>query len=230
VHESIFNTNDGHYRCPSTQQGYAPFSTWTRGLAWIMLGYAEQLELFETIADSEVAPFAKKADLVKAMEEAALATCDFYIDEGTAADGIPYWDTGAPNLHQLGDWKSRPAEPLNDHEPVDSSAAAIAAQGLLRLGRYLEKRNPTAAKRYWQAGLTVTNALFDEPYLSARAEHQGLLLHSVYHRPNGWDTIPAGQKVPSGESSMWGDYHGRELAIYLQRIIKSQPYHRFFWE
>ena len=27
VHESIFNLNDGSYRCPSTQQGYSPFST-----------------------------------------------------------------------------------------------------------------------------------------------------------------------------------------------------------
>ena len=35
VHESIFNTNDGSYRCPSTQQGYSPFTTWTRGQAWI---------------------------------------------------------------------------------------------------------------------------------------------------------------------------------------------------
>src|SRR5207247_6793582 len=32
AHESIFNLNDGSYRCPSTQQGYSPFSTWTRGL------------------------------------------------------------------------------------------------------------------------------------------------------------------------------------------------------
>ncbi len=31
VHESIFNLNNGSYRCPSTQQGYTPFSTWTRG-------------------------------------------------------------------------------------------------------------------------------------------------------------------------------------------------------
>ena len=30
VHESIFNINDGNYRCPSTQQGYSPFTTWTR--------------------------------------------------------------------------------------------------------------------------------------------------------------------------------------------------------
>ena len=50
VHESIFNTKDGQYRCASTQQGYAPFSTWTRGLAWVLLGYAEQLKYFETLS------------------------------------------------------------------------------------------------------------------------------------------------------------------------------------
>src|SRR5215475_6373075 len=38
VHESIFNVNDGRFRCPSSQQGYSPFSTWTRGLAWAMCG------------------------------------------------------------------------------------------------------------------------------------------------------------------------------------------------
>jgi len=51
VHESIFNVTDGRYRCPSTQQGYSPFSTWTRGLAWILLGYAEELEFLTTIPD-----------------------------------------------------------------------------------------------------------------------------------------------------------------------------------
>src|SRR6266446_6449563 len=44
AHESIFNVNDGSYRCPNSQQGASPFSTWTRGLAWAILGYAEQLE------------------------------------------------------------------------------------------------------------------------------------------------------------------------------------------
>ena len=33
AHESIFNVSDGSYRCPGTQQGWSPFSTWTRGLA-----------------------------------------------------------------------------------------------------------------------------------------------------------------------------------------------------
>ena len=74
---------------------------------------------------------------------------------------------------------------MNPHEPVDSSAAAIGAQGLLRLGRYLKD------DRYWNAGLTVCDALFQEPYLSTDDRHQGLILHSVYHRPNGWDAAPA---------------------------------------
>jgi hypothetical protein len=61
------------------------------------------------------------------MLKAAKATCDFYIDN-TPVDGVPYWDTGAPGLNKLGDYLNRPADPFNDHEPVDSSAAAIAAQ------------------------------------------------------------------------------------------------------
>ncbi len=49
AHESIFNLNDGSYRCPNSQQGYSPFSTWTRGLAWAILGFAEQLEFLGTL-------------------------------------------------------------------------------------------------------------------------------------------------------------------------------------
>ena len=55
-----------------------------------------------------------------------------------------------------------------------------------------------------------------------------LLLHSIYHRPNGWDYIPPGRIVPCGESSMWGDYHMRELALIVGREAKGQPYYTFF--
>jgi unsaturated chondroitin disaccharide hydrolase len=206
AHESIFNPNDGNYRCPNSQQGYSPFSTWTRGLAWAMCGFAEQLEFFATLEGH--------AEFRAAMEKAARATCDFWI-ANTPLDGIPYWDTGAPGLAQLGAWRERPADPFNAHEPVDSSAAAIAVQGLLRLGRYLKD------DCYWNAGLTVANALFDEPYLSLDANHQGLILHSVYHRPNGWCAGP-------GESSMWGDYHAREAALYLLRLVEGRPYLKFW--
>jgi unsaturated chondroitin disaccharide hydrolase len=222
AHESVFNTNDGNYRCPNSQQGYAPFTTWTRGLAWAMLGFAEELEYVATLSDDELAPFGGRGEVESFMRKAAEATCDFYIEHATASDGIPYWDTGAPGLSKLSDWQSRPSDPFNEHEPVDSSAAAIGAQGLLRLGRYLKN------DRYWQAGLTVCQTLFDAPYLSTVANHQGLILHAVYHRPNGWDTVPPGGKVPSGEACMWGDYHALEVAVYLQRIIANKPYYKFW--
>ena len=74
----------------------------------------------------------------------------------------------------------------------------------------------------------MADTLFSEPYLSTSAKHQGLILHSVYHRPNGWDHIAPGQKVPNGESSMWGDYHALELALLLQREAGGEPYLTFF--
>ncbi len=228
AHESVFNCNDGAYRCPNSQQGYSPFSTWTRGLAWILCGYPEEIEFLETLPEEELAPFGGKVQVIARFLQVAEAVADFYL-QYTPVDGIPYWDTGAPGLAYLGDYLDRPAEPFNQHEPVDSSAAAIAAQGLLRLGSYL-KRNGAAEQgaKYYQAGLTVAKTLFAEPYLSTDVNHEGLILHSVYHRPNGWDYIPEGQQVPCGEASMWGDYHARELAVMLHRAAKGEPDLRFF--
>jgi hypothetical protein len=225
AHEAIFNRNDGRFRCPNSQQGYAPFSTWTRGLAWAVLGFSEQLEFLSIVPEKDFveAGLPSKSTVVDLLLDAAVVTADFYIEHATAIDGIPYWDTGAPNLHRIDDWQSKPADPFNDFEPVDSSAAAIAAQGLIRLGGYLSNRG----ERYVAAGLTVASTLFGDTYLSSDMRHEGLLLHSVYHRPNGWDFVPAGRKVPCGESSMWGDYHGVELALLISRLAEGRAL-RFF--
>jgi unsaturated chondroitin disaccharide hydrolase len=228
AHESIFNVKDGKFRCPNSQQGYTGFTTWTRGLAWAMCGFAEQLEWLAEANEAELAALSGKKALASMMTRAAKATCDFYI-EHTPTDGIPYWDTGAPNLHRVADYLNKPANPFNDFEPVDSSAAAIGAQGLLRLGNYLTAQGDLeAGKKYWQAGLTVLNTLLDEPYLSTNENHQGLLLHSIYHQPNGWDHVPKNSKIANGESSMWGDYHLLEVCLYLQRIINNESYYTFF--
>ena len=230
AHEAIFNLNDGQFRCPSTQQGYSPFTTWTRGLAWIILGYAEQIEFLETQTDQSLAtlkPLSSRQAIYQMFLKTALATADFYLQQ-MPADGIPYWDTGAPNLHKIKDYHHRPADPTNDFEPVDSSAAAIAAQGLIRLGHYLKNhQQEKLGDKYLQAGLTILNTLLDTPYLSKNVEHQGLLLHSIYHHPNGWDQIPSGKKIPSGQSSMWGDYHLRE-AVTLVQSLNSSSYDQFF--
>jgi unsaturated chondroitin disaccharide hydrolase len=207
VHEALFNPASGVFRAPSSQQGFSPFTTWTRGLAWGMLGFSELIEFLP-----EPPEFLRRA---------ARACCDFYLQQASTLDGICYWDTGAPQLHRLSDWRSKAADPYNDYEPVDASASAIAAQGLLRLGHIL------GSDLYTSAGLTIAARLLQGPYLSLQPDHEGLLLHSIYHRPNGWDYIPPGAKVPCGESSMWGDYHLLELCLLISRMANS-GYYTFF--
>ncbi|MBI3875756.1 MAG: glycoside hydrolase family 88 protein, partial [Verrucomicrobia bacterium] len=191
AHEAVFNTASGVFRCPNSQQGYSPFSTWTRGLAWAVCGFSELLEFYPYVEESVRQALGEECEHFDYILLAgAIATAHFYLTN-SCADGIPMWDTGAPNLHRLpANYLSKPADPFNPHEPVDSSAAAIAAQGLIRLGNYLAKKGDKKnAARYRQAGLTIASTLFSEPYLSTNAKHQGLILHSVYHRPNGWDYI-----------------------------------------
>jgi hypothetical protein len=190
-----------------------------------MLGFSEQLEFIQSLPESEFAAegLPAKREACTMLERAARATCDFYINQASALDGICYWDTGAPQLHLLGDWKAKPADPFNDFEPVDSSASAIAAQGLLRLGHVLGE----AGRAYMQAGLAIIERLIQEPYLSTDPSHEGILLHSVYHRPNGWDYIPPTRRIPSGESSMWGDYHLLEALLLVTRLADS-TYYTFF--
>lgn len=231
-HEALFNTNNGDFRAPSTQQGYSPFTTWTRGHSWALCGYPEQLECLAVIDDADLAPHGGRDAVAQLLLKPALATADFYL-EHTPVCGVTYWDTGAPGLARMtneqGNVNASPADPFNDHEPVDSSAAAISAQGLLRLGSLPASLVPEAdAKRYTQAALTIARTLLTDLYLSTDPAHHGLLLHTIYHHPRGWDHIPDGSKIPCGESSMWGDYHFRELALCIQRLAEGRPMPSFF--
>ncbi|MEM7622163.1 MAG: glycosyl hydrolase [Planctomycetota bacterium] len=225
VHEYLFNVKNGVPRAPSTQQGYSPFSTWTRGLAWAVAGYPELLEFFTTVPDAHFDAVGGRETVEAFMLKAARATADHFLQH-TPPDGVPYWDEGAPGLAHIADWRDAPADPYNAFEPVDSSAAAIALQGCIRLARVLERRGEDGST-YMAAGLRSLKTLLSEPYLSVNDDHEGLLLHAVYHRPNGWDHVPEGQSIPCGESCMWGDYHLREAALYVQRLAEGRDY-RFF--
>ncbi|MGR3809243.1 glycosyl hydrolase [Jiulongibacter sp. NS-SX5] len=221
AHECIFNTNDGNFRAPNAQQGFSGFTTWTRGLAWALCGFAEELEIMQKLPESEFEGIINKAELIEVLMKGAEATCDFYL-ENSALDGITYWDTGAPQLYKLGDYTKEKSNPYNKFEPIDSTASAISAQGLIRFGRL------TGNETYLKAGLTIAETLLQEPYISSEESHQGILLHSIYHQPNGWDNIPSGQKIACHESSMWGDYHMRELAIQIGRMADNKTAYAFF--
>ena len=122
-----------------------------------------------------------------------------------------------PGCAMLGDWRSRPSgrSSYDLYEPVDSPPRQSAAQGLLRLGRYLNK-GPDR-----QAGLTIANTSL-RSRISVPTQTSGLIRHAVYHRPNDWDAVPKREEVPADESCMWGDYHALELGLYLLRRSENK--------
>ena len=77
---------------------------WTRGLAWAMCGFAEQLEFLAAIGEKKHEEW---------MVKAAKATCDFYI-ENTPTDGVPYWATGFRYCAELGDYLTDPPSRLTN--------------------------------------------------------------------------------------------------------------------
>ena len=193
AHESLFNAANGTYRGPSTQQGYSPFTTWTRGLAWAMLGFAEELEFLSTLPAARSLTVGGD-DASVWMLDAARATCDFYIDIAACADGIPllgHRRARTGGARRLGIAAGRPVQRSRtggqlrrrDRGTGSASSGPLPHQPRRRM-----------AARYWQAGLRVARYAVRPagPYLSQSASHQGLLLHSVYHWPNGWDYVPAG--------------------------------------
>jgi unsaturated chondroitin disaccharide hydrolase len=109
----------------------------------------------------------------------AEACADFYI-ERTPAHGVP------PN-----DWD----EP-NPALPYESSAAAIAASGMLDLARLTD--DPARAVRYRDYALRILDTLTGPKFLAIETPGwEGILKHGMYHQRKG---------LGVDESVMWGDY------------------------
>jgi unsaturated chondroitin disaccharide hydrolase len=209
AHEAIFNAEAGRgeFRCLSTQQGYSPFTAWARGLAWAIYGFAEA--------------FAWTGE--ESFLDAATRCAGFYLRR-TPADGIPYWDYGAPGAVAGSEAEGAVAPPdpgggaspalrgtrSTTPEPLDSSAAAVTACGLRMLSGL--SRDPAFAARAARGADRIAETLLSERFLAeGRAGEEGILLHGTYHRPRGWGVDC---------SVMWGDYFFLEL---LERIVLGDP-------
>lgn len=99
-HKAVFTS--GGKVTKGTHQGTADSSTWARGQAWALYGFAEAYaytgnQLFKTTAER----------------------CAKYFLDKLPSDGVPYWDFDAPSNKRY----------------KDTSAAAIAACGLFKLGQ-----------------------------------------------------------------------------------------------
>ena len=96
-------------------------------------------------------------------------------------------------------------------EPRDSSAAAIAACGLLELVKHLPLTDPDRSA-YEGAATLIVKSLSDAYAVPPDAPGTGILRHAVYHMPN---------RVGVDESCIWGDYFYLEALLRLTRIWES---------
>jgi unsaturated chondroitin disaccharide hydrolase len=129
---------------------YADGSTWARGQAWALLGFAAAYR------ESGQAEFL----------DAARKVTDWYLAH-VPDDMVPYWDFLAPDI---------PAAPR------DSSAAAIAASGMLDLA--LHDPDPLRRARYAQAARLTLSSLMSPSYLTW-GTNPAVLLHGTYTWSSG---------------------------------------------
>jgi unsaturated chondroitin disaccharide hydrolase len=105
-------------------------------------------------------------------------------------DGVPLWDFDLP---------------ADAAHVYDSSAAAIAASGLLDLSEAIT--DPIDSARYRAAALTMLETLCTDRFLAqALPEWEGILMHGVYHFHKG---------LGVDESVAWGDH------FFVEALVKA---------
>ncbi|MBM3786007.1 MAG: glucuronyl hydrolase [Acidobacteria bacterium] len=124
--------------------------------------------------------------------ETAEDCADYYVTHAQA-DGICAWDFNAP---------------AESRKQVDTSAAAIAACGFLRLSRLLH--DPIKGHFFWNTGIRILRTLCSNHLGDKEKEWEGVLKGSVYHMNKG---------LGVGESSMWGDHYFVEALEHALRRI-----------
>jgi len=123
--------------------------------------------------------------------------CADYFLTHTNADGIPPWDFQAPE---------------DSRKMVDTSAAAIAASGLLRLCRMLP--DPVKGFYYWSSALHILRNLCEKYTAREDEPWEGILKGGVYH---------VHKNLGVNESVMWGDYFFCEaLENALRHTLANQ--------
>lgn len=127
--------------------------------------------------------------------EVAELNADFYI-ENTPLHGVPPWDYDAP---------------AESYGQPDSSAAAIAASGLLDLAAFTTSRART--RLYRDTAFQILETLTGEEYLArATPGWEGILKRGVYHINKG---------LGVDESVMWGEYFCIEALVKALDLLTT---------
>jgi unsaturated chondroitin disaccharide hydrolase len=178
-HTYYIDTKTGKPRHGSTHQGHSDDSSWARGQAWGIYGFA----------------LAWRHTADPAYLDIAAKLANYFLNR-LPSDGICCWDLIFTDEKEA---------------PRDSSAAAIAACGLLELSQALplsDERRET-----YEAWAVAIIEMLGNHYLAPLEGSNALLLHAVYHMPN---------KAGVDEACIWGDY------FYLEALMRLrhpwQPY------
>ena len=98
-------------------------------------------------------------------------------------------------------------------EERDSSAAAIAACGMLETVKHLPVSDPY--KRVYENAALLTVKMLSEKYTTANClESNGILMHAVYSKPSGTGV---------DECNIWGDY------FYFEALVRILKDWKLFW-
>lgn len=120
-----------------------------------------------------------------------------YFMRHLSSDGLPYWDLSFAD---------------GVDEPYDSSAAAIAACGMLEMAKYLPADDAT---KYTASAHQLAQALADKCAVKDSIVANGLLLHGVYGKSSPYNTV---QDAGVDECTCWGDYFWFELLTRLKNL------------
>jgi unsaturated chondroitin disaccharide hydrolase len=170
AHEGLFDLQTGEFLRQSTHQGWRGDSAWARGQAWALYGFGTAYEL--------------SGD--RRFLETARLCAEFYLEHTDFSPTAPGGAGIPPN-----DWDD-PRQPVL----YESSAAAIAASGLLNLGRLVQ--DPVHSRLYLDAALTILDTLCGPQYLAQDdPDWEGILKHGIYHQA---------KDAGVDESVAWGDH------------------------
>ncbi|MDQ2732767.1 MAG: glycoside hydrolase family 88 protein [Armatimonadota bacterium] len=183
-HEALFDLETGESLRQTTHQGYRGDSCWSRGLGWSLYGFTRS---FRQHGAPEYL-------------QAAQLNAAYYL-ENTPADGVTPWDYDAPFDGPLA------------RSQVDTSAAAIAASGLLDLAAVVP--DPTLARAYNDFALTSLLSLSDQ-YLGDRTPgFEGILNGGVYH---------IHKKLGVHEAVLFGEYFFVEALHKAIQLLDHAPH------
>lgn len=192
-HVANYDPNTGKLLHQQTLQGFSDNSTWSRGQAWGIYGFAT---CYRETGDNRFL-------------QTAIKMADFYLHhKNLPTDKVPYWDFNVGENGYKPDWDYHASRYKGVSR--DASAAAIASSALLELSQLVKGKKRLA---YLNAAIMMLKTLSTDQYLNTgKSNPYFLLKHSTGNFPSNREI-----DVPL----IYADYYYLEALLKYDRILKD---------